>query len=96
MSVALLVGALNTETKAQERKRLKFKFDELLFLLSLGSSWSCCGSVCAGILVVCVLCAALCTCMSLCSCRLSRVSTGPELSWELIPSQLPALNLAWH
>lgn len=63
MSVALLVGALNTETKAQERKRLKFKFDELLFLLSLGSSWSCCGSVCAGILVVCVLCAALCTCV---------------------------------
>lgn len=55
MSVALLVGALNTETKAQ--KRLKFKFDELLFLFSLRLSWSCCGSVCAGILVVCVLCA---------------------------------------
>lgn len=67
MSVALLVGALNTETKAQ--KRLKFKFDELLFLFSLGLSWSCCGSVCAGILVVCVLCTPLC------SCKLSRVST---------------------
>lgn len=78
MSVALLVGALNTETKAQKRKRLKFKFDELLFLFSLGLGWSCCGSVSAGILVVCVLCAPLCR------------------PWELIPSQLPALNLACH
>lgn len=67
MSVALLAGALNTETKAQKRKRLKFKFDELLFLLSLGLSWSCCGSGCAGVLVVCGLCAPLWTCVSVCA-----------------------------
>lgn len=41
MSVALLVGVLNIETKAQKRKRLKFKFDDLHLLLSLGLSWSC-------------------------------------------------------
>lgn len=93
MSVALLVGALNTETKAQKRRRLKFKYDELLFLFSLGLSWSCCGSVSAGILVVCVLCAPLCMCVGVCALQTLQAPCKP---WELIPSQLPALNLACH
>lgn len=59
VSVALLAGVLNIETKAQKRKRLKFKFDDWRLLLSLGLSWSCCLSVRAGVLVACA-CAPLC------------------------------------
>ena len=63
VSVALLAGVLNIETKAQRRKKLKFNFDDLRLLLHLGLSWSCHPPVRAGVLVVCVcvFCARLCT-----------------------------------
>lgn len=97
VSVALLVGVPNIETKAQKRKRLKFKFDDLHLLLSLGLNWSCCLSLCAGILVVCVC--SVCTSAHGCACAPADpagVSADPEPSSELVPSQFTALNPAWR
>lgn len=87
MSVALLVGVLNIETKAQKRKGLKFKFDDLHLLLSLGLSWSCCLSACAGAWVVRVFCVPVCSC---------RLSWDPHRSGAILGAWNTALQTAWQ